>query len=233
MFTSNPSQRVVQKAAQSRTMFWNTLMVSGLRTPTTGLRRTLLVRQSASGISPLSHESETPTRVTPTIGVRLDVLPTSSARRRAFRKDWVCRAQGSHIGIGEHDRGSLRVGHLRSLQLHGGDGHGHVRDVRAGVFGWPNLKAGQLVVLDNLAPHRSPQVDALIEARGCRVLRLPPYSPDFNPIEMAISKTKSVLRKLARREADALYGGISEAMSSITPQDARNFIRHCKYATSE
>jgi transposase len=97
----------------------------------------------------------------------------------------------------------------------------------------PNLKAGQVVVLDNLAPHKSPQVDALVEARGCRVLRLPPYSPDFNPIEMAISKMKSLLRKLARRDVPSLYQGIGEAMSSITPQDARNFIRHCKYATNE
>ena len=97
----------------------------------------------------------------------------------------------------------------------------------------PRLTDGQVVVLDNLAPHRSPQVDELIEARGCRVLRLPPYSPDFNPIEMAISKMKSVLRKLARREVEALYRGIGEAMSSITPQDAQNFIRHRKYATHE
>ena len=68
----------------------------------------------------------------------------------------------------------------------------------------PHLLPGQVVVLDNLPAHKSPKVDALIESAGARVLRLPPYSPDFNPIEMAISKIKSILRKLARRTVDAL-----------------------------
>lgn len=95
----------------------------------------------------------------------------------------------------------------------------------------PKLTAGQVVVLDNLSPHKSPQVDTLIEARGCRVLRLPPYSPDFNPIEMAISKMKALLRKLARRDVPALYNAIGQATASITPTDASNFIKHCKYAT--
>jgi len=97
----------------------------------------------------------------------------------------------------------------------------------------PKLTAGQVVVLDNLGAHHAPQVDALIKARGGRVLRLPPYSPDFNPIEMAISKMKAVLRKLARRDVESLYRGIGEAVSAITPLDARNFIRHCQYATNE
>ena len=97
----------------------------------------------------------------------------------------------------------------------------------------PKLTAGQVVVLDNLAPHKSPRVDALVEAVGARVLRLPPYSPDYNPIEMAISKMKTLVRKRARRNIDTLYDAIGEATLSITPQDARNFIQHCKYATTE
>jgi transposase len=97
----------------------------------------------------------------------------------------------------------------------------------------PQLCAGQVVVLDNLAPHKSPRVDALVESVGARVLRLPPYSPDYNPIEMAISKMKSVLRKQARRNVDALYIAIGDAAKSITAQDACNFIKHCKYATNE
>jgi len=64
------------------------------------------------------------------------------------------------------------------------------------------------------------------------VLRLPPYSPDFNPIEMAISKIKSVLRKLARRTVDALLEAIDQAVSAITADDARAFIRHCGYAAT-
>jgi transposase len=97
----------------------------------------------------------------------------------------------------------------------------------------PRLSAGQVVVLDNLAAHHSPQVDALIAARGARVLRLPPYSPDFIPIEMAISKMKSLLRKLARRDVESLFDAIGQATLSITPADAIHFIKHCKYATDE
>lgn len=102
-----------------------------------------------------------------------------------------------------------------------------------GKFLLPVLKAGQVVVLDNLSAHRSPLVDELVESVGARVLRLPPYSPDYNPIEMAISKIKSLLRKLSRRSVTDLYDGIACALDSITPQDARNFIQHCKYARGE
>jgi len=83
--------------------------------------------------------------------------------------------------------------------------------------------------MDNLSAHKSPRVDQLIEAAGARVLRLPPYSPDFNPIEMAISKMKSLLRKLGRRSLEDLEAAIAEAMRSITKRDARGFITHCGY----
>ena len=96
----------------------------------------------------------------------------------------------------------------------------------------PVLKAGQVLVLDNLPAHKSPRVDPLVEATGARILRLPPYSPDYNPIEMAISKIKTVLRKLARRSVDGLFTGIGEALESIRPTDALNYIAHCGYATN-
>lgn len=95
----------------------------------------------------------------------------------------------------------------------------------------PVLKPGQVLVMDNLSAHKSPRIDQLIEATGARMLRLPPYSPDFNPIEMAISKVKTVLRKLARRSIDGLFAGIGEALESIRPTDALNYIAHCGYAT--
>jgi len=95
----------------------------------------------------------------------------------------------------------------------------------------PMLKPGQVLVMDNLPAHKSPQIDRLIEATGARVLRLPPYSPDFNPIEMEISKVKTVLRKLAQRSIDGLFTGIGEALESIRPTDALNYIAHCGYAT--
>jgi transposase len=96
----------------------------------------------------------------------------------------------------------------------------------------PQLLPGQVVVMDNLPAHRSPEVDRLIESAGASVLRLPPYSPDFNPIEMAISKIKSVLRKLARRTVEGLLAAIDEAVAAVTPDDALAFIRHCGYAAT-
>jgi transposase len=94
----------------------------------------------------------------------------------------------------------------------------------------PHLLPGQVVVLDNLPAHKSPKVDELIESAGAKVLRLPPDPPDFNPIEMAISKIKSTLRKLARRTVDALLQAIDQAVTAVTADDALAFIRHCGYA---
>jgi transposase len=96
----------------------------------------------------------------------------------------------------------------------------------------PQLLPGQVAVLDNLAAHKSPEVDRLIESAGAKVLRLPPYSPDFNPIEMAISKIKSILRKLARRTVDSLLAAIDEAVAAVTADDALAFIEHCGYAAT-
>lgn len=93
----------------------------------------------------------------------------------------------------------------------------------------PTLQPGQVVIMDNLSAHMSPKVDQLIQATGARVMRLPPYSPDFNPIEMAISKMKSLLRKLGRRSIDELIPAIGQSTLAITSQDAHGFIRHCGY----
>ena len=95
----------------------------------------------------------------------------------------------------------------------------------------PLLRRGQVLVLDNLAAHNDRRVDELVESAGCVVMRLPPYSPDFNPIENAISKIKTLLRKLARRTVPRLFNGIVEALRSVTSADAKGFIAHCGYAT--
>jgi transposase len=96
----------------------------------------------------------------------------------------------------------------------------------------PALSPGQVVILDNLSAHKSPRVDAAIKAAGARVLRLPPYSPDMNPIEMAISKMKSWLRKKERRNIDTLFDAIGEAMGSVTPANAEAYMRKCNYAAT-
>jgi transposase len=96
----------------------------------------------------------------------------------------------------------------------------------------PSLVPGQIVVMDNLPAHKSPTVDKLIKNAGCSVLRLPPYSPDFNPIEMAISKIKRLLRSMARRTVDGLFTGIDDVLRAVTPDDAKSFITHCGYTAT-
>ena len=91
------------------------------------------------------------------------------------------------------------------------------------------LRPGDVVVMDNLAPHKAPAVRRLIETAGAMLLRLPPYSPDFNPIEMAFSKAKGVLRSMAQRTVAGLFDAIGTALRRVTPDDARNYIRHCGY----
>ena len=96
----------------------------------------------------------------------------------------------------------------------------------------PVLRKGQVVVLDNLAAHNDRRVDALVGAAGCVVLRLPPYSPDFNPIENAISKVKAMLRTSAKRTVPELFDAIDEALKAVTASDAKAYIAHCGYATT-
>jgi transposase len=93
----------------------------------------------------------------------------------------------------------------------------------------PTLKAGQVVVMDNLTAHKGERVKELIEGRGCELLYLPPYSPDFNPIEEAFSKIKSLLRKAEARTREALLEAIGLAISAVSAQDARGFFEHCGY----
>ncbi len=99
--------------------------------------------------------------------------------------------------------------------------------VREGLV--PTLFPGQVVVLDNLSSHKAPEVRRLVESAGATLLLLPPYSPDFNPIELAISKIKTVLRTLARRSVDGVMTGIGEALGSITPNDALHYIAYRGY----
>jgi len=93
----------------------------------------------------------------------------------------------------------------------------------------PILRPGDIVVLDNLPAHKPVAIREAIEAAGATMLFLPPYSPDFNPIEMAFSKIKALLRKAAARTVQALWDAIRQAIDTVTPQDARSFFRACGY----
>lgn len=93
----------------------------------------------------------------------------------------------------------------------------------------PSLAPGQIVVLDNLSVHKGERVRLAIEAKGCQVLFLPAYSPDFAPIEEAFSKLKAWLRRLGARTREALEEAIAEALLQITAQDAYGWFGHCGY----
>lgn len=102
----------------------------------------------------------------------------------------------------------------------------YVREVLA-----PALVPGQTVVLDNLAVHKGAAIRRLIEACGCRLLFLPPYSPDFAPIEHAFGKLKEYLRRAGARTREALEAAIAAALDTVTAQDAVGWFRHCGYPT--
>lgn len=94
----------------------------------------------------------------------------------------------------------------------------------------PTLKAGDVVVMDNLSAHKGAGVKKSIEAAGARLIYLPPYSPDFNPIEQAWSKFKKLLRDAAAHSQEALEAAIAKALAAISAEDAEAFIRSCGYA---
>ena len=93
----------------------------------------------------------------------------------------------------------------------------------------PSLRAGQVVILDNLSSHKGDRVRKLIEGVGCSLLYLPPYSPDFSPIEEAFSKVKNILRKAQARTHEALVEAIGIALDAVSRQDALGFFEHCGY----
>ncbi|WP_342167208.1 IS630 family transposase [Methylobacterium sp. SD21] len=93
----------------------------------------------------------------------------------------------------------------------------------------PDLTSGDIVVMDNLGSHKGPAVRAAIEAAGARLLFLPPYSPDFNPIEMAFSKLKALLRKAAARTVEGLWAAIGRLIDTITPDECANYFAAAGY----
>ena len=93
----------------------------------------------------------------------------------------------------------------------------------------PRLRAGEVVVMDNLSSHKGGRVRELIEGRDCKLMYLPPYSPDFNPIEEAFSKVKSILRKAEARTYSALIEAMGRALGAVSLSDARGFFEHSGY----
>ena len=94
----------------------------------------------------------------------------------------------------------------------------------------PQLHAGDVVILDNLQPHKAAGVREMIQAAGAKLLYLPPYSPDYNPIENMWSKVKTQLRSAAARTFETLQTAVWSALERISTDDCRGFFRHCGYA---
>jgi transposase len=93
----------------------------------------------------------------------------------------------------------------------------------------PSLRSGQVVILDNLSAHKSEVARTAVEAAGARLLFLPPYSPDFNPIELAFAKVKERLRTAAERTPEGLFAATAVAIDAISTTDARRFYDHCGF----
>ena len=97
----------------------------------------------------------------------------------------------------------------------------------------PTLKEGQVVVMDNLQVHKSKKVRKLIEGAGASVLFLPPYSPDFSPIEEAFSKIKAILRSIEARTQQTLMEAIGQALDAVTQRDTLGWFTHCGYQLTD
>jgi transposase len=93
----------------------------------------------------------------------------------------------------------------------------------------PTLRAGDVVILDNLSSHKPVGVREAIESVGATLLFLPPYSPDLNPIENVFAKFKWLLKSAAERTVDALWNACGRLLARFTEHECRNYIRHCGY----
>ena len=93
----------------------------------------------------------------------------------------------------------------------------------------PELRPGDVVVMDNLSSHKRARTRRLIERAGAELVFLPPYSPDYNPIEMVFSKVKQLLRSLGCRTRRALWQAMQSVLDQVTPDDAHNCFKHCGY----
>ena len=95
----------------------------------------------------------------------------------------------------------------------------------------PALSVGDIVVMDNLSSHKVAGVREAIEAAGAKVVYLPPYSPDFNPIELVFSKLKWLLRSTSPRTVERLWKFLGKILDEFPPLECQNYFRHCGYAT--
>jgi transposase len=124
---------------------------------------------------------------------------------------------------------ALGIGGVRCSTVVDGAVNGDVFEAFVAQVLAPQLRPGDVVVMDNLSSHKRARTREWIEAAGASVRFLPPYSPDLNPIEMIFAKAKQLLRSLACRTREALWQVMQSVLDQITASDAANCFRHCGY----
>ena len=159
---------------------------------------------------------------------------TNMARRYGRRR------RGRRLRCGVPHRHYKAITFVCGLRLRGGVApKAYDRAMNAETFeAWlehhllPTLEEGDIIVLDNLNVHKSPRVAEILARKNCTVRYLPPYSPDFNPIEKAYSKLKSLLRKLAERTVAALLAILERCPDLFKPRECQNYFKACGYDTT-
>lgn len=169
-----------------------------------------------------------------------------------MRQMVVIDESGTHLGMtprraraprGQRAYAKARRNYGRTLSLIAalsGEGMGAAMTLEGAVDGSafhvylrerlvPQLRPGQIVIMDNLSVHKSRQVRQRIEAQGCTLLFLPAYSPDLTPIALAFSKLKTFLRRVGATTVAALQAAISTGLDQITAHDARSYFRCCGF----
>jgi len=180
----------------------------------------------------------------------MEALPTMNVDQLVFIDEtWTSTNMTRRCGRAPRGRrciGSVPCGHwqtttfvgaLRRRQLSApmvieGPMDGEVFLAYVREFLVPTLAPGDIVVLDNLGSHKVEGVAEAIQAAGAILLYLPPYSPDFNPIEKFFSKLKALLRKAATRSADALWEEIGKLLNTVTSGECTNYFASCGYVNT-
>lgn len=144
----------------------------------------------------------------------------------------ICAVPHGHWHTTTFLCGLRTTGLVAPLVLDGGI-NGAAFRAYAEQFLAPTLQPGDIVVLDNLRSHKVSGVREAVEACGATLLYLPPYSPDLNPIELAFSKLKRLLRDAAERSVEALWQTIGRLLDRFTPTECAKYIRHCGFARAD
>jgi len=160
---------------------------------------------------------------------------TGASTKMARLRGWAVKGQRCRAAV-PHGHwktttftAGLRLNGLTAPMLLDGPMHGPAFRAYVEQVLVPELKPGDVVVMDNLPAHKVAGVRETIEGAGARLLYLPPYSPDFNPIEMAFSKLKALLRKTAARTVDELWDAVGQSLDAFTPRECANYFAASGY----